>query len=269
MKFLYNTIPGRFLLKILLFKRTLAWLSRWLNSPYSQCLISLYIKKHHIDMSPYRGQEYRSFADFFARKQDGICLPVSPNILISPCDASLSFVSIEENKKFFVKDSWYSLHDLMPDCNISKCFENGLCMLFRLSPDDYHHFCYIDDCYHGKGHLIPGTLHSVQPIALEREPVFRLNKRMWSVMDTKNFGIVAQIEVGAVLAGGIVHERADTWVRRGEEMGHFEICGSTIILLFQKEVREKLILEENKKESMESSGECQVKMGDVIGYFKI
>ena len=43
-----------------------------------------------------------------------------------------------------------------------------------------------------------------------------------------------QTEIGAFVVGGIVNERENASFRKGEEMGHFELAGSTIVLLFQK-----------------------------------
>ena len=68
-------------------------------------------------------------------------------------------------------------------------------MILRLCANDYHHYCYIDDGFQGRNHFVKGLLHSVQPIALENAPVYRQNRRMWTILDTVNFGKVAQIEI--------------------------------------------------------------------------
>lgn len=59
-------------------------------------------------------------------------------------------------------------------------------------------------------------------------------RRMWTILDTVNFGKVAQIEIGALLVGGIVNDHENVMMRKGAEMGHFELIGSTIVLLFKK-----------------------------------
>lgn len=107
-------------------------------------------------------------------------------------------------------------------------------MILRLCANDYHHYCYIDDGFQGRNHFVKGLLHSVQPIALENAPVYRQNRRMWTILDTVNFGKVAQIEIGALLVGGIVNDHENVMMRKGAEMGHFELIGSTIVLLFKK-----------------------------------
>lgn len=117
---------------------------------------------------------------------------------------------------------------------IAKEFVGGDCVILRLCANDYHHYCYIDDGFQGRNHFVKGLLHSVQPIALENAPVYRQNRRMWTILDTVNFGKVAQIEIGALLVGGIVNDHENVMMRKGAEMGHFELIGSTIVLLFKK-----------------------------------
>ena len=53
-------------------------------------------------------------------------------------------------------------------------------------------------------------------------------------MATKHFGPVVQTEIGALVVGGICNPRKNLRVFRGMEKGHFELAGSTIVLLFQK-----------------------------------
>ena len=49
-------------------------------------------------------------------------------------------------------------------------------------------------------------------------------------MDTDHFGPVVQTEVGAFIVGGIVNAPEGPMVR-GREKGHFDLSGSTIVLL--------------------------------------
>jgi len=53
-------------------------------------------------------------------------------------------------------------------------------------------------------------------------------------MATENFGPVVQTEVGALIVGGIFNHWEETRVFKGMEKGRFELAGSTIVLLFQK-----------------------------------
>ena len=134
-------------------------------------------------------------------------------------------------------------------------------MIFRLCASDYHHYCYIDDGYQGENHLIPGVLHSVQPIACETYPVFVLNRRCWTLMATRNFGPVVQTEIGALVVGGISNPRENRRFSKGQEKGHFELAGSTIVLLFQKD---QIALRPELLEQL-ARGEVQVRQGEWIG----
>ena len=132
--------------------------------------------------------------------------------------------------------------------------------MLRLCPSDYHHYCYIDDGYQGENHFLSGVLHSVQPIACEKYPVFVLNRRSWTLLTTDHFGPVVQTEIGALIVGGIVNPQENRRVRRGEEKGYFELAGSTITLLFEKDrIRLRPEIEADLRR-----GEVQVRQGQWI-----
>lgn len=221
---------------------------------------------NNIDMQDFGGQSYGSFADFFARKRVQDNAELHEGTMISPCDGLLSIYDINENSQLKVKGSLYRMCDLIPEAETADKFNEGLCMIFRLRANDYHRFCYIDNCVHSKAHWIDGQLHAVQPIACSTVPVYRLNRRQWSLMDTENFGLVAQIEVGAMLVGGIVHNKCNEIARRGEEMGHFELAGSTIILLFTNEAKNALGLAPEYSGIIGSEKEIHVRQGREIAY---
>lgn len=139
-------------------------------------------------------------------------------------------------------------------------YTGGVCLVLRLRPSDYHHYCYIDDGYQGENHFISGVLHSVQPIACEKYPVFVLNRRSWTLLTTDHFGPVVQTEIGALIVGGIVNPRGNRRVRRGEEKGYFELAGSTITLLFEKG---RICLRPEIEAGLRR-GEVQVRQGEWI-----
>lgn len=242
--------------------RAVAW---FLKTPCSKILIPGFIRRNKLDMTPYAGQTYGSFADFFAREKSKVNYIISPNTLISPCDGMLSVYPISEDMSIPMKGSYYALSDLVPDQYIAKQYTDGLCMVFRLRAQDYHHFCCIDAADLAQTHFIPGTLHSVQPIACRTVPVFRLNRRWWSVLDTAYFDRVVQIEVGAMAVGGVAFEKTCGFFTKGDEMGHFELMGSTIILLLKAGIRRELILKSGITEAIKRGQEVQVTMGQGIG----
>lgn len=71
-----------------------------------------------------------------------------------------------------------------------------------------------------------------------------------------------QCEIGALVVGGIFNEKENSRFSKGMEKGHFELAGSTIILLFEKEqmqLRPELLYKLSQVEKI------QVKYGEWIG----
>ena len=235
--FLYKTPVGRSLLWAVMHSGVIRPAAAFLNSGASRCLIRPYAKKNGIDLRGFP-EKFHSFGDFFGRYRPLPPVELPENVLISPCDSFLSAYPIEDGTCLKIKGSAYRIRDLVTDEEQAEKFADGLCMIFRLCPSDYHHFCYIDDCEQLPTRFVPGQLHSVQPIACETVPVYRLNRRQWSLLDTDHFGPVAQIEVGALMVGGMVHVKEGGRCARGEEMGYFTLSGSTVVLLFTKSFRE-------------------------------
>ena len=107
---------------------------------------------------------------------------------------------------------------------------------------------------------IDGTLHTVQPIAFKRYKVFCENTRNITYLDCENLGNVCYIEVGAMMISKIVNEKKESF-NKGEEKGHFEFGGSTVILLLEKNVKINNVILENTKNNIETI----VKLGKNIG----
>lgn len=262
--FFYRSIPGRSILKVCQKSgafRVAAWA---LRTPPSRRLIPRYIKRNGIDMTPYEGQRYRSYAEFFARSKASAAIESDPEELISPCDGLVSAYPVTPELEIPMKGSHYHLTDLLPSPELAENFCGGLCLVFRLEASDYHHFCCFDDARLLARGFIPGQLHSVQPIACDRVPVYRLNRRWWCLLETRNFGYAAQIEVGAMLVGGVRFAGPEGWMRRGDEMGNFELAGSTVLLLLGPEVRRRLAFFPPFTEAMEGR-EVRTSMGERLG----
>ena len=171
--FLYNYAAGRFCLKIL----TTPWISRQagkvLDSRLSRPYIPFFVKKYKVNLTEFEQKEYRTFNDFFKRS----LLPEIRKIdwaaesLISPCDGLLSVYKIDEQSWIPAKYSKYRIEDLLENRELVGCYNGGWCLVFRLRPSDYHHYCYIDNGIIQSRKKIPGILHCVRPIAMEKYPV--------------------------------------------------------------------------------------------------
>ena len=262
MNFLYGHAAGRAILNVLLKAGLPKLMAAYLRSGLSKPMIGKYIKKYGIDMAEYEDKPYRSFSEFFIRKRKTPVFDADPSHLISPCDGLVSRFPINSDSVFGIKDSLYRISDLLHDEKTAEKFSGGDCLIFRLRAQDYHRYCFIDSGFVHENRFFEGQLHSVQPISCLHYPVYRLNRRLCTLMDTDRFGTAAQIEVGAMAVGGIVNPLENCRVEKGQEMGRFELCGSTIVMLFEKD-RIKLLPE--LAEKLSDGREAPVKYGEFIG----
>jgi len=264
LKYLYKNKVGRILLKQLI----KPWVSNIsglvLSSPWSRIFIPLFIRKNKIDMREYEDRKYYSFNDFFTRKikKGKRKIDRHPEHLIAPCDGKLSVYPINKNSCFIIKNTTYTLRSLLRSKKLADYYENGTLLVFRLTVDDYHRYCYIDSGKKSKNYRIKGVFHTVNPIAYESVPVFKENTREYSVLYSKNFGRILMMEVGALLVGKIVNYHGEAYVRRGQEKGRFEFGGSTIIVCLEKG---RVEIDKDILENSVNGIETVVKMGEKIG----
>ena len=235
LSFLYCTAFGRILLKIIAAPAISKVAGAYLNSRLSKRRIRRFVKKNDVDLSLCESTEFSCFNDFFVRKLKPEVRPVDlrPDALIAPCDGLLSVYNLTADARFAIKGRTYSVDELLRGCQDTKRFENGQCLVFRLCVNDYHRYHYMDDGVKTENRFIKGKLHTVRPIALGAVPVFHENSREYTLLDTKNFGTVAQIEVGAMLVGKILNHHGEHQFKRGEEKGMFLFGGSTVVLLLE------------------------------------
>ena len=261
-KFLYCTVPGRTALKLIMKSHADRIVTRFLWSSASHRVVGWYANRNQITLTEEEKDEFRSFRDFFLRTREAPPVDDEAGHLISPCDGWLSAFEINDGCCFEIKNSHYRICDFLQDEEVAERYRNGLCLVFRLCPSDYHHYSYIDDGYQGENHPIPGVLHSVQPIACEKYPVYVLNRRNWCLLTTENFGTVVQCEIGALVVGGICNEIENEAFKKGQEKGHFELAGSTIVLLFEPDTIE---LNAEIIEKLSRGEEARVTQNEWIG----
>lgn len=262
--FLYGSAAGRILLKGLTAPPLSKACGRFLDSAVSSFLIGPFVKKNEIDLSEYETESIRSFNDCFSRKIKPGLRPIDlePEHLIAPCDGLLSVSEIRDDTVLHVKNCSYTLTDLLGSRRLASRYEDGLCLIYRLCVNHYHRYCYVDSGRKSRNVFIPGELHTVRPVALEKISVFARNCREYTLLKTRNFGTVLQMEVGAMLVGRIVNYEQEAEVARGQEKGMFQYGGSTIIVLLQKS-RAELLPEFTR--TLFSGEEIPVKMGQQVG----
>ena len=262
---LYGTAPGRAALKLLTKPFVSKAAGYALEHPLSTVAIPPFVLKKHIKMDDFAEDKYRSFNAFFTRPVKPAARPVdrTPEALISPCDAKLTVVPVTDDLHFTVKGADYSLAAFLGCRHLAKHFQDGQLLIFRLTPDDYHRYCYPDDCKIGKTRCIAGELHTVNPVAAEHDvKVYHRNTRTVTMLTTAHFGHVLQIEVGAMLVGKIVNHPHGERVARGIEKGYFEFGGSTIVLVLEKDAAE---IDAQILRNTANGAETIVKYGSRIG----
>jgi len=261
---MYGTAPGRALLKVLTRPLVSKAAGKLLEHPLSTIAIPPFVLKKHIQMSDYADEKFRSFNAFFTRSVKPEARPVDkhPEALIAPCDAKLTVVPIDENTHFNVKGADYSLAAFLGCRKLAKHYEGGHCLIFRLTPDDYHRYCFPDDCSIGKTRCIEGELHTVNPVSAEYVKVYHRNTRTITMLTTAHFGHMLQIEVGAMFVGKIVNHPHGDRTLRGIEKGYFEFGGSTVVIVLEKDAAR---IHPQILKNSENGAETVVRYGSRIG----
>lgn len=218
-------------------------------------------------MSKKKINEFKSFNDFFTRELNFDARPINSdnNILISPGDGRITaYEDIDLDNIIQIKGLTYSLKELINDDNVASKYKNGICVVLRLCPTDYHRFHFIDSGIPYENHPIKGHYYSVNPIALKSVPkLFCENKREWSLFKSDNFKDVLHIEVGATCVGSIIQTYSPrVRVNKGDEKGYFKFGGSTTILFFEQGSIE---IDADIIEQSKLGFECKVIFGENIG----
>lgn len=154
LNFLYNSFFGRIILKVIINPVFSNLYGKYNNMSISKSKINKFIKKYKIDMTEYEEKEYDSFNDFFIRKKKKISYNKEKNIFIAPADSKLMVYKIKDNMTIKIKQSTYTIEELISDKIDLQQYKNGNCLIFRLSMDYYHRYCYIDDGIMEKSKII-------------------------------------------------------------------------------------------------------------------
>ena len=261
---LYGHAAGRLLLKPLTAPCVSRLAGRLLSTKASCALIDPFIRRNRIDMTQFEDADYASYNEFFSRKIRPEARPVDmdPQHLISPCDSKLTVLPVTKDGRFTLKHTVYTVSSLLKNDALAGAYEGGYVLIFRLTVDDYHRYCYAADGEKTENTFIPGALHTVNPIANDVYPIYVQNSREYSLLRTDTFGDVLMMEVGALLVGKIVNHHEASSVRRGQEKGYFQFGGSTVVLLLEKD---RVQLDEDIITNSRENCKTIVKMGEKIG----
>ena len=267
LRIMYGSLPGRAVLKILV----QPWVSHvagmFLDSSLSTFIIPGFVKRNNINMDDYADDTFSSYNEFFTRHIRPELRPVEgdEHTVICPCDGKLSVYKIGENSVFNIKNTKYTLKSLLRSKELAKRYKGGTICIFRLTVDDYHRYCYIDNGIKSGEYFIQGVYHTVNPVANDVYPIYKENTRQFSLLKSEHFKTVLMMEVGALLVGRIRNYKGYARVRKGEEKGRFEFGGSTVVLMFEKDsvdIDKDLFINTSK------GYETIVRMGQSIGRSK-
>ena len=265
--FLYhNPFGEKVILPIAKQKFISKWYGKAMDSSTSVNRIEPFIKSLNIDMTDSQKQvgEFKSFNDFFYRKLKPEARKIE-NGLVSPGDGKiLVFENISAVNTFFVKSKKFTLKEFLQNDNLAEEYANSSLVILRLAPNDYHRYHFPFDGIPSQTKKIKGVYYSVSPISLNKKftRVFSENKKEICRLRIKGKGEILIIPVGATMVGSLNSTfKADSMVKKGEEMGYFAFGGSSVVLLFKPglfELDKDLII--NTKKQLETA----VKMGEKI-----
>lgn len=266
----YSSPIGMSMLEKIIKKKLFSKLyGSYCNNKLSISKIKNFVEGFNIDLSlSEKGlKEFTCFNDFFARKLTSEARPIAKDLtsFISPGDGRLlAFENIDLNNLIQVKGITYSLYELIKDNFIADKFKNGVCLILRLCPTDYHRFHFVDSGSCSSTTKITGDYYSVNPVALNKIPkLFCENKREWSLFQCDNFSEVLYVEVGATCVGSIIQSYTPKKIiSKGEEKGYFKFGGSTVIVFIENN---KVKIDKDILEQTTIGYETKVNMGEKIG----
>lgn len=236
-----------------------AILKSFTRSSLSKWVIPSFVRYYRIQIDEMEKplKDYQNLHDLFTRKlkKEARKIDYQTHAIVSPVDGT--FVQrgeISKDQRFFVKNQWYTLAEMLGSFEKSKTYQCGTYMIFYLSPSNYHR---IHSPVEGSvlGHWILGgksTPVNEWGITYGKRP-FSTNYRHITEIENQNKKI-AIVKVGALNVNSIELTNKKDVYEKGEEIAYFSF-GSTVILLF----------EEGYVNSIVSGEPKLVQMGEKIG----
>ncbi len=237
-RLLYGNPLGFFVADSLFVRKAVSRLyGGWQSASSSQKKIQPFVERFQIPMEQYAPGPFGSFNEFFIRpfKAGQRSFPKEENLMGAFAEGRyLAFADSSAVVELPVKGLGIDPLVLLGKTPGKERFRGGACLLARLCPVDYHRFHFPDAGQLSHFHEETGKLHSVNPLALSRHPeLFLTNERHISLLETKNFGCLAYVEVGALCVGKIVQTHQGNFTR-GQEKGYFLFGASTVVVYGEK-----------------------------------
>jgi phosphatidylserine decarboxylase len=242
-------LPHRFL------SRLVHWGTRWTWKPWKNFLIRKVVAIYDVDLGEAETADldaYPSFNAFFTRPLKAGARPLDPEpeAILSPADGCVSQAgAIDHGRIFQAKGFDFGTGELLGDDARAAPFHDGSFATIYLSPRDYHrvHMPLAGELVETLH--VPGRIFGVAPFAVDTIPrLFARNERLVCHFENA-LGPFAVVLVGAMLVSGVStvwdgvaippyassivrrnYRDRGIWLKRGAELGRFEM-GSTVIVL--------------------------------------
>jgi len=245
----------QYLLPHRLLSRIVRWATRWTFAPWKNFLIRQIVARYRVDLSEakiYDLAAYPNFNAFFTRelKAGARSFDAASDAILSPSDGRISQSGrIEAGRLFQAKGHDFSAAELLADEARAATYRDGSFLTVYLSPRDYHRVHMPLEGELVETVHVPGRLFSVGPAAVNGVPrLFARNERLVCHFESA-LGPFAVVLVGAMLVSGVAtvwdgvaippyaeaivrrdYRGRGVWLKRGAELGRFEM-GSTVIVL--------------------------------------
>ncbi|KAF8944289.1 hypothetical protein BGZ47_004430 [Haplosporangium gracile] len=246
---------------------------RKFDDPRSKLDIEPFIRFHRLEAQMQEVLEpiynFKNFNEFFYRKLKPnarvLASPGDDRVAVSVADCRMTcWQTITDATKFWIKGRQFSVARLVGDHELAKKYEGGSLAIFRLAPQDYHRYHIPVKGVLSEPNMIGGEYYTVNPMAIRSQlDVYGENKRVVSTIQSREFGTVAYVAIGAMLVGSIVlTTQGGQTVERMDEHGYFAFGGSTIVVLFEPNA---IVFDEDLVSSSKEQIEMLVKVGMRIG----
>lgn len=249
------------------------------DSPLLARDIASFIQFHKLDLSECQIKDpskFPTFNEFFYRKLDVGARPIEApdeeGIAVSPADCRCTtFVTVDSATELWIKGRNFTLAKLF-NGNFNNFEKTNLydpknCSvgIFRLAPQDYHRFHSPVSGTIGPMKYIEGEYYTVNPMAIRSDlDVYGENVRVIVPIHTENFGTIILVGVGAMMVGStIITVKEGQKVKRGDEIGYFKFGGSTVLLLFEKDL---FCFDSDLIDNSKTCVETLVRVGQSIGH---
>jgi phosphatidylserine decarboxylase len=267
-KQLYDYKLGRLILESFVKRKPFtAAAGKFANNRASKMLIPWFKKTYKIDIANFLTPQggFKTLNQFFTRnyKPEYLNFPTKEGALFTPAEGYLSIQeNINANQVIQAKEFNYSLSELIGQ-DASE-FNNGVLIKLRLTPKEYHHFHYFDNGKLISFSNIAGSYYTSDNCGLDKiKKLYTKSHRQVSMLQTKNFGKVAYIEIGATFVGTIIQNNiVGEDFKAGDKKGCFKFGGSTAILLFKKNT---IKLNKDILQATKDNQEVYVNLFKVIG----